>query len=53
MPNQLAIKDFTTIALKSPAANFDKYQPQLAELNPGYIEMSITVKKQDFVETYS
>ena len=53
MPSQLAIKNFTTIALKSPATNFDKYQPQLAELNLGYIKVIITVKKRDFVDTYA
>ena len=53
MPNQLAIKDFTAIALKSPATNFNRYEPQLTKLNPNYIEMSITVKKRDFVKTYA
>ena len=53
MPSQLAIKDFTAIALKSPATNFTGYQPRLAKLDPNYIETSIIINKQDFVKTYT
>ncbi len=53
MSDPKEIKDFTVIALKSPASDFAKYQPPIAELNPDYIQTSIAVKKRDFLETFA
>ena len=49
---QMNVKDFNTIALKSPACDFARYQPTTVVLDPEYANMCINVKKNNFVKTF-
>ena len=47
---QLNVKDFKTIALKSPVSDFTGYQPTMVVLDPEYADACISVKKSNFVK---